>query len=159
MSQKPKKALPLLPEEERELFPGGKPEHPEKVISYAGKFSFFNRNYFTKRAFYLIRNYWRLGKKVTAILASLLYILPVVGAILFSALSGYQDNAIFQANSTSFIAISTGLFIFWLFMYFFAPSIMKSHQIPIYKQWQAAYNQVRHDILGTGRKRRKSNRL
>lgn len=155
MSKKTKKALPLLPEEERELFPGGKPEHPEKVMSYAGNFSFLNRNYFTKRAFYLIRNYWRLGKKITAIFVSLLYILPVVGAILFSGLSGYEDNAIAQDFRTLLIAISTGLFIFWLFMYFFAPSIMKSHQTPIYQKWQAAYNQVRHDILGTGRKKRK----
>ncbi len=150
-----KKALPLLPEEERELFPGGKPEHPDKLMRDAGDFSFFmNRNIYSKRAWYLLRNYWRLGKKFTAIVISMLYVLPLVIYLFFGFLA---SEAVVPPRETwtPLFVIGVGAFIFWMLMYFLAPTMMQHHQIPIYKQFEADYNDVRHDMLGTGRKKKR----
>jgi hypothetical protein len=157
MSQKSKKALPLLPEEEREIFPKGKPEHPEKLMRDAGEFSlFFNRNIFTKRAFYLIRNYWRLGEKRIAIIATMLYIIPIIFSFAIGFMSAFFEDVSLPTEAlTLFAVIAIGGLILWIVIYYFAPNVMVSHQIPLYEEFLADYNDVRHDILNTSNRKKK----
>lgn len=157
MSQKPKKALPLLPEEEREMFPRGKPEHPEKLMRDAGEFSFFmNRNIYTKRAFYLIRNYWRLGRKLTAMLITALYIVPMLFFFSIGVLASIFEDEDLPAEMLTLITVAAIVaVIVWIALYYFAPNIMVWHQIPLYQEFEEDYNAVRHDILNTGIKKKK----
>lgn len=150
-----KKALPLLPEEERELFPKGKPEHPDKLIRDAGEFSLFmNRNMFTKRAFYLIRNYWRLGKKPLAIILSSLYIFPVIISVFLGFIAGYYEETNTALASIVFIPVIIVLVV-WMLVYYLAPTVMVWHQRPLYEEFKQDYNAVRHEFLSTPIKKKR----
>jgi hypothetical protein len=141
---KTSKPLPLLPEEERELLPRGKPDSPQSILKERIRLGPRGRTsmwLMGGKCAPLIFNYFRMGRPFLGVFFLILYIAWVVFALfgfglVFVLTQGHNTNiAIFIL----LVLIEIGLP--------FSPRLLAWVQQEHYDEWQRGFTEVRRDYL------------
>lgn len=142
---KPGKPLPLLPEEERQALPRGKPQDPWSLIRAPYPVRGRSRSMmllFGAKAGPLINNYWKMKKSLLAGFFLIAYISLFIAWFPAFGILFVTGEKLFETGSTNFVALAISAALVLLLPLF--PRVIAWVQEAHYQQWVREYEvQVR----------------